>query len=175
MDDVRLRPWRLSDAREVAVMALDEQLRPWSAMGADLDAWIRREIAEERGPTRAICLAGDDRVLGRVAVRLPEFASDAVRCAAVRESDRPAGELSYWLLPDARRRGLAQAAVRTMLRSVVAGTGLRSVVLDIEEGNAASTRVAARLGAERRSPPRVEVDRAGVPRTLVVHVLRVGP
>jgi hypothetical protein len=50
MDEVRLRPWRLSDAREVAVMALDEQLRAWSTMGADPDAWIRGEIAEECGP-----------------------------------------------------------------------------------------------------------------------------
>jgi RimJ/RimL family protein N-acetyltransferase len=175
MDDVRLRPWRLSDARAVAVMALDEQLRPWSTMGDDLDGWIRREIAEERGPTRAICRAGDERVLGRVAVRLPPFASDAVRCEAVRDADRPAGELSYWLLPQARGRGLASAAVRLMLRDVLPGTGLRSVVLDIEEGNAASMRVGERLGAERRSPTRVETDRSGVPRTLVVHVLRLGP
>ena len=80
-------------------MADDEHLRPWSTMGSDLDRWIRGEVAQDRGPSRAICLSQDDRALGRVAVRPPRYASDAVRCAAVRPSDQPAGELSYWLLP----------------------------------------------------------------------------
>jgi len=79
MAEVRLRPWRLQDADDVAVMIDDEYLRPWSAMGADLDSWIRREVAEARGPSRAVCLPDDDRALGRVAVRLPQFASEAVR------------------------------------------------------------------------------------------------
>lgn len=81
--------------------------------------------------------------------------------------------LSYWLVPEARGRGLAYAAVRLMMASVVAGSGLRSVVLDIEAGNVASQRLAERLGAERRAPTRVAVDRTGVPRTLVVYVLPV--
>jgi RimJ/RimL family protein N-acetyltransferase len=173
MAEVRLRPWRLEDADDVAVMIDDEHLRPWSVMGTDLEGWIRREIAEARGPSRAICLSDDDRAIGRVAVHPPEFASEAVRCDAVHESDQPAGELSYWLVPEARGRGLASAAVRMMVASVVAGSGLRSVVLDIEAGNVASQRLAERLGAERRAPTRVEVDRTGVPRTLVVYVLPV--
>jgi RimJ/RimL family protein N-acetyltransferase len=142
-------------------------------MGLDLGAWIRREVAEERGPTRAICLPGSDRALGRVALRLPEFASEAVRCEAVRESDQPAGELSYWVLPDARGRGVARAGVEAMMTSVVPATGLRSVVLDIEDDNLPSLRIAERLGAERRDPTRVKLDRTGTPRTLVVHVLAV--
>jgi [ribosomal protein S5]-alanine N-acetyltransferase len=173
MAAVRLRPWRLSDVGEVAVMADDRFLRPWSTMAEDPDGWIRREVAEDRGPSRAICLEGDDRPLGRVALRLPRFASDAVRCDAVREPDRPAGELSYWLVPAARGRGLARAAVRMMLSTVVPATGLRSVVLDIEAGNLASMRLADDLGAERRTPMRIEADRQGTPRTLVVYVLAV--
>ena len=173
MPEVRLRPWRLEDADDVAVMIDDEHLRPWSAMGDDLGSWIRREIAEARGPSRVICLCDDDRALGRVAVRPPELASDAVWCDAVHEADRPAGELSYWLVPDARGRGLAYVAVRIMIASIVRGMGLRSVVLDIEAGNVASERLADRLGAERRAPTRVEMDRTGVPRTLVVYVLPV--
>jgi RimJ/RimL family protein N-acetyltransferase len=172
MTAVRLRRWRLTDADDVAVMGDDEYLRPWSTLGADLDAWIRGEVAEAQGPTRAICLSDDDRALGRVAVRPPRFASAAVRCAAVTDDDRPAGELSYWLVPAARGRGLAYAAVRLMLDTVVPRLGLRSVVLDIEAGNTASMRLAERLGAERRTPPRVQLDRAGTPRTLNVFVLR---
>jgi [ribosomal protein S5]-alanine N-acetyltransferase len=174
MTGVRLRRWRQSDIDDVAVMVGDEQLVPWSTMGDDLDAWIELEVAEPKGPTRAVCLPDDERAIGRVALRLPQFASEAVRCDAVRESDQPAGELSYWLVPEARGRGLAFAAVRMMMSSVVPATGLRSVVLDIEANNAPSIRLAERLGADRRSPTRVEVDRSGTPRTLVVHVLPVG-
>jgi RimJ/RimL family protein N-acetyltransferase len=174
MPEVRLRRWRLEDVEDVAVMIDDEQDRHWSTMGVDLDGWIRREVAEERGPSRAICLPDDDRALGRVALRLPEFASDAVSCQAIREGDTPAGELSYWLVPHARGHGLAFAAVRAMMNMVVPATGLRSVVLDIEDDNVASLRLAERLGADRRHPARVKVDRRGIPRTLLVHVLAVG-
>lgn len=173
MAAVRLRKWRLEDAADVAVMVDNEYLRPWSTMVDGVEAWIRREMAEERGPTRAICVADDDRALGRVALRPPELASEAVRCEAVRESDQPAGELSYWLVPEARGRGLAYAAVRLMLDSVAPALGLRSVVLDIEDGNVPSMRLADRLGAERRSPTRVHPGRAGEPHTMVVYVLPV--
>jgi RimJ/RimL family protein N-acetyltransferase len=175
MAEVRLRPWRLSDADRVAVMIDDEFVGPWSTMGSDLDGWIRRELEQERGPTRAVCLPDGDLVVGRVALRLPTFASEAVRSEAMRDSDQPAGELSFWLVPDARGRGLAEAAVREMLESVVVSTRLRSVVLDIEVSNTPSIRLAERLGAERRSPTRVEIDRSGTPRTLVVYVLPVAP
>lgn len=172
MPQVRLRRWRLADLDRVAPMTKDEYLRPWWWMEDDLRAWLRREIAEERGPTRAICLPDDDRALGRVAVRLPEFASDAVRCAAVRTSDQPAGELSYWLLPEARGKGLAFTAVTEMMK-IAADVGLESLVLDIEEDNAASIGVAERLGAERRTPTRVQTDRFGDGWTMVVYVLPV--
>jgi RimJ/RimL family protein N-acetyltransferase len=162
----------MTDLDRVAQMTDDEYLRPWWWMADDLQAWLRREIAEERGPTRAICLSDNDRALGRVAVRLPEFASEAVRCAAVRTSDQPAGELSYWLLPDARGRGLAFTAVAEMVK-IAADAGLKSVVLDIEEDNAASIRVAERLGAERRAPTRRHTDRFGEDWTMVVYVLPV--
>ena len=152
-------------------MTNDEYLRPWWWMADDLRTWLRREISEERGPTRAICLPDDDRALGRVAVRLPQFASEAVRCVAVQASDHPAGELSYWLLPDARGRGLASAAVTEMMK-IAADAGLKALVLDIEEGNAASIRMAERLGAARRIPTRVHTDRFGNDRTMVVYVLR---
>jgi RimJ/RimL family protein N-acetyltransferase len=80
--------------------------------------------------------------------------------------------LSYWLLPESRGRGLASAAVTEMLR-IAAASGLNSLVLDIEEENAASMRVAERLGAERRAPSRLETDRFGQTWTMVVYVLPV--
>ena len=153
-------------------MTDDEYLRPWWWMAEDLPAWLQREVSEDRGPTRAICPPDDDRVLGRVAVRLPEFASEAVRSAAVQTSDQPAAELSFWLLPHARGQGLAFTAVTEMMK-IAADAGLNSLVLDIEEGNVASIRVAERLGAARRTPTRVHIDRFGNGRTMVVYVLGV--
>ena len=50
---------------------------------------------------------------------------------------------------------------------------VRSVVLDIEADNIASLRVARRLGADRRQPERVEVDRQSVARTMVVFVIQI--
>ena len=70
MTAVRLRPWRVTDADDVAVMVDDEHLGHWSTMREGLDAWIRAEVAEARGPTRAVWLSDDDRAIGRVAVRL---------------------------------------------------------------------------------------------------------
>jgi RimJ/RimL family protein N-acetyltransferase len=164
----------MADLDQIAPMTEDEYLRPWWWMADDLRAWLASETAEERGPTRAICLPDDDRALGRVAVRLPRFASDAVRCEAVHTSDQPAGELSYWLLPDARGRGLAFTAVTQMMK-LAANAGLKSLVLDIEDGNVASIRVAERLGAARRLPTRIHTDRFGNDWTMVVYVLSLAP
>lgn len=142
-------------------------------MGDDVSRWIERQRAEVRGPSRVICLAGDDRALGKVALRLPGHASAATSCEAIVPADAPVGELSYWLVPAARGRGLAAGAVREMLGLAAATTRLRTVVLDIEPVNTASVRLAQRLGAERREPERTETDRAGASRTLVVFVLPV--
>ena len=83
------------------------------------------------------------------------------------------GELSYWVLPDARGRGVASAAVEAMLDIARDMEGVHSVVLDIETDNAASIRVAERVGATRREPTRVEDDRNGVARTLAVFIVTV--
>jgi RimJ/RimL family protein N-acetyltransferase len=162
----------MADLAQIAPMTEDEYLRPWWWMADDLQAWLRREMSEERGPTRAICLPDEDRALGRAAVRLPQFASEAVRCAAVQASDQPAGELSYWLVPEARGRGLAFAAVSEMME-IAANAELKSLVLDIEDGNVASMRVADRLGAVRRAPTRLATDRFGHDWTMVVYVLHL--
>jgi len=116
-------------------------------MGDDPVAWVQRQRSGARCPSRAICLSEDDRALGKIALRLPAHASPATTCEAVPASDRPAGELSYWLVPAARGRGLAGAAVTAMLATEVPGSAMRSVILDIEETNVPSIRLAERLGA----------------------------
>jgi RimJ/RimL family protein N-acetyltransferase len=170
---VRLRSWRPEDAPDIASMARDEHVRRWSSLGEGVEAWIARQRLGDRGPSWAICLPDDDRVLGKVALRMPGHASTATTCEAVVPSDNPVGELSYWLLPAARGRGLARAAVESMVEWIAASTDLRSVVLDVDVTNHASLGLARRLGAGRREPDRIELDRLGVPRRMVVFVLTI--
>ncbi len=172
--EVFLREWRAEDAPAIAPIAADPALLMWSSMSEiGIDAWIAEQQTGNRGPSMAICAAGDDRPVGKIALRMPGRASPATTCAAIRASDHPVGELSYWVLPEARGRGVASAAVAEMLGRAHRLEALRSVVLDIEADNVASLRVAERLGAERREPERTEIDRQGIARTMVVFVLEV--
>jgi ribosomal-protein-alanine N-acetyltransferase len=174
MSMVWLRPWRAEDAPAIAPMLEDPHLLKWSSMAdVGIDRWIAEQCAGSRGPSLAICEAGNDRPLGKIALRMPGRASPATTCAAIRDSDHPVGELSYWVMPEARGRGLARAAISAMLDRARFTTELRSAVLDIEIENIPSLRVAQHLDAERREPERVEVDRNGIARTMVVFVVHV--
>jgi len=51
--DGRLRPWRVEDLREIAVMAHDDHVRRWSSLPDDVEAWLVRERAEARGPSKS--------------------------------------------------------------------------------------------------------------------------
>jgi RimJ/RimL family protein N-acetyltransferase len=152
----------------------DPNVVKWSHI-AEIGAerWVAEQREGRRGPSMAICGADEEAVLGKVALRLPGRASPATTCDAIRPGDHPVGELSYWVLPHARGRGVATAAVRAMLELARDIEGVRSVVLDIEPDNVASIRVAERVGATRREPPRVQDDRHGCPRTLVVFIVTV--
>ena len=172
MTAVRLREWSPGDAAAIAPVVDDPQVVRWSHI-AELGAerWIAQQREGRRGPSMAVCEVGDDRVLGKVALRMPGRASPATSCAAICADDRPVGELSYWVVPQARGRGIATSTVFAMLDVARQIDGIRSVVLDIETDNMPSIRVAERVGATRRRPTRVERDRRGVPRTLAVFVV----
>ncbi len=169
---MRLREWERNDAVAIAPVLIDPQLVKWSPIAeVGAERWIAEQREGRRGPSMAVCEAGDERVLGKVALRLPGRASPATSCDAIRSGDHPVGELSYWVLPHARGRGVATAAVVAMLDLVRDAGEVRSVVLDIETENVPSMTVAQRVGAVRRQPERIEHDRQGIPRTLAVFVV----
>ena len=173
MAEVWLREWRAEDASVIASMLTDPHLLKWSSMNdVGVDRWIAEQQLGHRGPSLAICETGDDRPLGKMALRMPGRASAATTGPAIRASDRPVGEFSYWVLAEARGRQVASAAVGVMLDRARRTREVRSVVLDIELDNVASLRVAYRLGADRRQPERTEIDRQGVTRTMAVFVLQ---
>jgi len=172
--EVRLREWRREDAAAITAMLSDPEVVKWSHIAeVGAEQWVADEREGRRGPSMAICGPDSDTVLGKVALRLPGRASPATTCDAIRPGDQPVGELSYWVLPHARGRGVATAAVTAMLELARHMDEVRSVVLDIETDNLASIRVAERVGAVRREPPRVQPDRHGIPRTLVVFIVTV--
>ncbi len=74
----------------------------------------------------------------------------AVGVHAIDVSARTA-ELGYWTAPWARRRGVALTGARLLSEWAFAAFGLRRLVLEIEDGNEPSLRLAEQLGAAPRA------------------------
>jgi ribosomal-protein-alanine N-acetyltransferase len=133
-----LRAWDAADASELtaAVGILEtEAMTRWTSI-EEATGWIARQhtrLIERVGYPFAIASADTDVVQGFVGLWLRPDGS---------------GALGYWVLPHARRRGFATAAVELVMRW--AHEQLRIGVLEIaaEPGNPASIRVAERLGFE---------------------------
>jgi RimJ/RimL family protein N-acetyltransferase len=107
------------------------------------------------GPTFAICGA-DDRCLGHVWINVDSDATGAV---------------GYWLLPEARGRGLATRSVRLVCDWGFRDVGLRELRLLTEPENLASQRVAERAGFRRHGQPPSKADRGGSRGERVVYSL----
>lgn len=157
---IRLRPWRVEDAASVESIRLDPVVSRWSALPAeDAAEWIARQNRRSDGLSVAVTEPPRDMALGKVALGhyKPEIGQ---------------AELSFWLIPAARGRGLAVAACRTLCEWGFCSVGLSSVLLDIEVDNDASQTVARSLGAfSVPSPPHIEIDRTGTPRRLTTYLL----
>jgi RimJ/RimL family protein N-acetyltransferase len=110
----------------------------------DARLWLAAQSAARRGGRRVelAIVDGDDRLLGSIAI--------------ARSIDGRAGEVGYWIARDARRRGVATRAVELLSTWAFSELGLERIELLAEPDNAASIRVAERLGARsdgaRRHP-----------------------
>ena len=71
----------------------------------------------------------------------------------LRETDRSAGYVGYWLLPAARGRGLATSAVRLISTWAIDELGIANLRLTTAPSNVRSQRVAERSGFRRLSQP----------------------
>ncbi len=126
-------------------------------VGCDLRAFPaeEREIAEircrdlEQDPDyfpwslRAICLKPDLRFVGHFNFHTkpdPDYLRDLAPGAV---------ELGYYILPEFRRRGLAEEAARGMMDWAAQNFGVRRFVVSIGPANAASVAMAAKLGFAR--------------------------
>lgn len=141
---VRLRPFRLDDADDVVTGCADpltQRSIPTmpSPYTHDTAVWWIREGAPAvfagGGAAYAVADPATDRLLGGIGL-------DRVVPA------RQQGELGYWVMPSARRRGVATAATVTLSRWAFA-RGLRRLELVTAWENTGSQRVALAAGFHR--------------------------
>jgi RimJ/RimL family protein N-acetyltransferase len=141
-EDVVLRDWRDADAPALAPVCGEWDVCafssvPWAYSERDALAWIARQRRKRAaGTVLALAIQGrdDERALGNA------------NLAGMREDGRTA-EIGYWLVPEARGRGLATAATALLIDWGFETLGLERVEFAILPENRASQRVAERLGA----------------------------
>ena len=133
-----LRPWRDDDAPAVRAAFDCPRIQRWHVRRLDSDDEAREWTAQwagrwcdETDASWAIVDA-DDRPVGQVGLRRVLLAEASA-------------DVSYWVLPAARGRGIATEALRTLTRWSFAA-GLHRLALEHSTANAASCRVATRAG-----------------------------
>ncbi|WP_249667347.1 GNAT family N-acetyltransferase [Cellulomonas fengjieae] len=136
-DGVVLRPWQADDAATVATAYDDPGIRRWHdrAMSADeADAWVASWAGrwrDETGGGWAITTA--EEVVGQISLRSLDHGDGR-------------SDVSYWVLPGARGRGVATTALRTVGTWAFGVLGLHRIEVDHSVDNPASCAVATRAG-----------------------------
>jgi RimJ/RimL family protein N-acetyltransferase len=160
---VRLR--RVSDVDAIAAASRDPDTRRWlddepmddEARRTSV-ARVEQAWASGRAAPLVIADAESDEPIGLVNV---QFHDDEVATVA------------YSVFPERRGRGIAPRATRLVAEWALSDLGLRQLLLEADQANAASVRVAEKCGFERLDV-RAEVDAGGAERTVVVFGLRRG-
>jgi RimJ/RimL family protein N-acetyltransferase len=135
---VTLRPPDERDLDAIDIGIHDPDVVRWFGapdMGAAEVLALNRRRWAAGSPTFAIC-EQDDRCVGHVWMNLAP-------------DDVTTGSVGYWLLPNARGRGLATRAVRLIADWSVRELGMMRLRLYTEPANEPSRRVAERSGFRR--------------------------
>lgn len=135
-----LRPWSLADARPLVDAFADPDIRRWHVNVVDDEDEARRwiEIWGERWQAEtdaswAVVDDGNGELLGRVALRRIDLQNGEAEC-------------SYWVLPPARRRGVAAGATERMVAWAVDELGLHRLTIVHSVANTPSCGVAVKVG-----------------------------
>jgi RimJ/RimL family protein N-acetyltransferase len=134
-----LRPWEPSDAPVFLAAYRDPEIRHWHtrhpASESQVREWFegyRRAWAGETGASWAVTRDGVE-VLGRIALTGMDLDDGVAGCA-------------YWVLPAARRAGVASRALTALAGWALDGAGFHRLHLDHSTRNVASCRTALRAG-----------------------------
>lgn len=136
-----LRAWRMEDAPAVADACRDTEIARWLAFVPqpytldDARRYIQEcmDAADDRRPF-AITDAESGALIGSIDMHITRLG---------------AGHIGYWLAANARGRGLATAALRTLSRWTIEELGLGRIELATDPDNLASQRVAEKAGFQR--------------------------
>ena len=136
-DGLRLRPWQVDDAAVVVSAYADPDIRRWHCRSMTLDeatAWVTSWAGRWDGETGAgWALERDGAVVGQISLRSLDHGDGR-------------SDISYWVLPDARGRGTAAAALTALSTWAFDTLGLHRIEVDHSVDNPASCRVATRAG-----------------------------
>jgi len=140
---VTLRKWRAGDAASIAAACSDREVQRWLPLPSpyteshalEYVATMEEDAATGRGFALAIVDPGSDRPLGSIGCRMARATGVA--------------DVGYWVAPDARGRGLATMALRTLTTWVFANLHPARIELLADPGNVASQRVAEKAGFSR--------------------------
>jgi ribosomal-protein-alanine N-acetyltransferase len=151
IDELVLRAWRDSDAPAVVVGYADPQIQRWhvrSMTEAEARAWIAAWPARRAAETGiGWAITAEDAVVGQISLRKVDM-HEAV------------GEISYWVTPEARGRGIATRALRAMSAWAFGELGLHRLELTHSTANLASCRVATAAGFALEGIKREEAQHA---------------
>jgi RimJ/RimL family protein N-acetyltransferase len=143
-DALVLRPWRLEDVPRVAEICQDPEISRWTRVPSPYTdeharAWIEqteRDWDERRHGAFAVIDRETGDVIGAVGLR-------------IHEDYALQGSIGYWVAREARRRGIATAALRLVSRWALRELGLPRVQLVTDPENEPSQHVAEAAGFRR--------------------------
>jgi RimJ/RimL family protein N-acetyltransferase len=163
--DLRLRPWERGDVKAVTAACQDPEIPRWTVVPHNYTERHARDFINGTGADiqsgRELALAivdPDGRLLG--ALGLSNFDWADLK-----------GEIGYWIVAEARRRGVGSRATRLLATWAITQLGLERVELLANPHNEASLRLAERAGFTREGTLRRYRRRHGVREDLVMFSL----
>jgi RimJ/RimL family protein N-acetyltransferase len=131
-----LRPWRADDAPAVSAACQDPEIQRWLPLiprPYTLEH-ARAYVSAPDGPY-SFAVEVDGRVVGSISLRV--------------DAHNATGTLGYWCAPEARGRGVTARALRLLCEYGLGELGLGRLELVADVDNAASLRVAEKVGFRR--------------------------
>jgi RimJ/RimL family protein N-acetyltransferase len=140
-DGIVLRGWRMEDASAVYAACQDPEIPRWIPFVPspytkdDAETYVRECVnaGEERRPF-AIVDPDTDHLLGAIDMRVSPIRN---------------GHIGYWIVAEARGRGVCTAALRALSRWALDELELGRLELMTDPDNVASQRVAEKVGFRR--------------------------
>jgi RimJ/RimL family protein N-acetyltransferase len=139
-DGIVLRLWRVEDAPAVTAACQDPEIARWIPLiptpyrEEDARDFLEHVVASEDSYGFAVLDSETGDLAGSIAIKQQRFST---------------GHIGYWVAREARGRGVATSALKTLCRWAVDELGLKRLELVTDPENVASQRVAEKAGFQR--------------------------